>query len=73
MKYEVRVSTEITFDFIVEAIDEDDAEDVVVGCLMHVPGGKAEGQCISLDCQCDGDKVTNIFIMDVGIEDVNAL
>lgn len=69
-KFEVRARTEITFDFVINADDADDAEQEVKNYLRYVDGGKIDGQGISVRV-ADDDKLTHCFVMDIEVCDVN--
>jgi hypothetical protein len=71
-KFDIRVSVEMTLDFEVVAEDEFVARDKIDEYLKHVQGGKIDEQRLSIKTD-DGDKLTNCFIMEAQIEDVNEI
>jgi hypothetical protein len=71
-KFEVRAGVQMTMDFEVTAQTEGEAEIKVKEYLRHVPGGKLDGQRISLETDGD-DKLTHCFVMDCECDDVNEI
>ncbi len=72
MKWNVRVFTEITFDFEIEAETEEEVGEKIESYLPYIKGGKTEKQPVSVKVGPD-DKLTNIFIEIKEIEDVYEL
>lgn len=69
--YEIRAEINATLDFKITALNEWEARKRVGNYLRHVDGGKLDKQAISVKCK-DGDQLTNLFVMDCEIQDVNS-
>jgi len=72
MKFNARAFTHITFDFEIEAESEQEVEEMVTQHLKYVAGGKLDDQKITINTD-DSTELTNIFVMEVEIEDVYEL
>ena len=75
MKFEVRVTSNVTLDFIIYAHDEEEAEDFAEGYVDYVDGGAifSDGyprQHIRMELP-DEDKLTHCFFMDTEVCNVN--
>jgi len=72
MDYEVRVSVEMTVDFKIEADSDCQVRTAVKNYLPYIENGKLEKQPISIKVD-DNDEVTNIFVLEARVEDLNEL
>jgi hypothetical protein len=71
-KFEVRATTEITFDFYIEAESCREAEQRVKNnYLKYIVGGKLDKQKIVLKDLVGKDRLTHLFIMEATVEDCN--
>ena len=61
MKWNARVSTNITLDFEIEASTEEEVKARIHGYLDFVQGGNPEGQALSLKTKSD-DELMGLFI-----------
>jgi hypothetical protein len=72
VKWNARVFAQMTLDFEIEAQNEKEVEAKINMYLPYIEYGKLEKQPLTVKVG-NGDKLTNVFIMEKEIEDVYEL